>query len=410
MLIGKNNGDKMINRVELVKYKEKCCGCEACVNVCPHNAITLEYDKFGFLFPKIDDSKCTRCGLCKKECSYQNDVECFFKNSQEVYAAQNKNLEIIKKSASGGIFSGIAREFLKNGGIVYGVTQEYRNGNINIFHTRADCVEKLESLQGSKYVQSRMLNIYKEIKDDVKNNRMVLFSGTPCQVAAVKKFFERDVKKENIYYIDIICHGVPSQKIFQEYIRLKEKKNKKIIDFKFRDKSLGWLGYKGKILYENTYGEKKEKNVNSKFSSFYNLFLGNILSRDSCYSCKYAQNKRVGDITIGDFWGIDKCQPELLMENGGMLNQHNGVSCVLVNSNKGKKIIESYGNEIIKEPSNLYNACKYNEQLNKPSRCNKNRNLYLHKYEMNGYKGIERLFIKKVLIRSCVNKILGRKK
>ena len=207
--------------------KKDCCGCAACINICPKHAISLTTDENGFSYPIIDGSKCINCGLCKKVCSYK------YKNINNnpiiTYAGATLNNDIIKKSSSGGIFGTIAYNFLKNGCIVYGCSLENENSCLSPQHIRVDNISDLYKLLGSKYVQSQMGSIYLEIKNDLLNNKKVLFSGTPCQVHSLQSFLEETrVKTDNLFSVDLICHGTPSTKMFQDYIiELEKRKHKR---------------------------------------------------------------------------------------------------------------------------------------------------------------------------------------
>lgn len=382
--------------MNLYEKKESCCGCGACANLCPQKAITMKMDEYGFMYPEIDNSKCVKCGLCKFKCSYQAKNK-KMNEPQEVYASFCKNNETLKKSASGGIFASIAYDFIKNGGIVYGCGIDYDSKKLITHHKRIDKVNEIVDLQGSKYVQSEMGNVYWKIKDDLLKGKKVLFSGTPCQVNAVKSYLDNVKEKDNLYTIDIICHGVPSERFFQDYLANFEKKlDGKIIDIKFRDKTEGW-GLKGKITYlSNKNNKKKEKIIFSHLSSYYKLFLNSTIYRENCYTCKYACKGRCGDITIGDYWGIEKQHPEYLVVNGGKIEPKNGISCILVNTKNGDILLADYSNELEKLKSTFDKVELFNAQLKSPSEKNKNRKFVLNLYKNGGYKEVEKWFQKEL--------------
>lgn len=385
-----------MNEIKLFENKDMCCGCGACVNVCPQKAIKMITDEYGFQYPQINTKKCVKCGLCKRMCSYQN------KNQDvnvplEAYAAFCECEELIMNSASGGVFADIAKGFIENNGIVYGCTMDESFGKLSIYHKRIDKDEKLIELQGSKYVQSNMNNVYARVREDLKNNRIVLFSGTPCQVAAIKKYVENIEEKKNLFTIDIICHGVPSEKFFQDYIEILEKKIKgKIIEIKFRDKTEGW-GLKGKIKYISKKNNRvSEKIIFSHLSSYYKLFLNSTIYRENCYSCKYAGKERSGDITLGDYWGIERQHPEYMKSNGGVIESEKGISCILVNSEKGKKLLDKYSVKLIKKVSSFEKVAEYNAQLRSPSIMNPNRKDIMELYKKGGYSEVEKYFQKSI--------------
>lgn len=229
----------MEDKIILFDDKSKCSGCEACKNICPQNAISMEIDEYGFIYPKINHDKCVKCGLCKRVCAYQKE------NTEneyiQVYAAMTHKEDILMKSASGGVFGTIAEEFLNDEGIVYGCSMEIENDVITPKHIRITDKNDLEKLQGSKYVKSKINDVYTNVEEDLKNNKKVLFSGTPCQVDALKSYLKlKNAKLDNLYTIDLICHGTPSTKMFQDYVKKYEKAlNGKIINIKFRDKKIG---------------------------------------------------------------------------------------------------------------------------------------------------------------------------
>ena len=273
----------------------------------------------------------------------------------------------------------------------------YEQEKLVTYHKRIDKCSEIIGLQGSKYVQSNMDNVYTKIKQDLSHNKKVLFSGTPCQVNAVKSYLSSVKEINNLYTIDIICHGVPSQKFFQDYIENYEKIIKgKIIKLKFRDKSEGW-GLKGKITYiSNKDNKTKEKIIFSHISSYYKLFLNSTIYRENCYTCKYAKKGRCGDITIGDYWGIERQHPEYMKENGGKIDSKKGISCILSNTEKGNELLNNYSNGIIKLESTFNKVECFNEQLKLPSKKNNNREKVLSIYKERGYVEVEKWFQKQI--------------
>lgn len=382
--------------ITLFKSNKDCCACGACVNICLKQAIQMQEDENGFLYPIIDNDKCIKCGLCIKTCALQNNK---LKNTPlKTYAAQSHNTDL-KKSASGGIFASLAVNVLKDGGVVYGAALENVNGKLICRHIVVNSVTDLEKLQGSKYIQSNIGNIYQAVKKNLLENKIVLFSGTPCQVDGLRAYLGKQY--ENLYCIDIICHGVPSNKMFQDYIETLEKKyNDKIIDFKFRDKTKGW-GLTAKGYTAKGYTAIIQANV----SSFYYYFLKSYIYRDSCYSCKYACKNRCGDITIGDYWGIENAHPEVL-KNNSVLDYRNGVSCLIVNTEQGKKLIEKYKDDLKLIESDFEKAAEENRQLNRASVCNvEKRDEILNLYSKSGYESVENSF-RKIRILNMVKNLL----
>ena len=317
--------------IELFAEKKDCCGCGACMNICPKTAIHMEKDEYGFVYPRIDTEKCVECGACKKVCAFQNEAA--RRQPQRVYAIASKNNDLIKKSASGGLFATMAMYVLEQGGCVYGAVMQHEEHGLYTRHVCCKTKEELYRLQGSKYVQSSLGNIFKDVKTKLENDILVLFSGTPCQVDALKSYLRKDYL--NLLTVDIICHGVPNEQFFNDYIHYTEKKiGGEIKEFKFRDKSAGW-GLNARAKYTNDKGEEANYSVSYLESSYYDLFLSAKIYRENCYKCPYATGNRCGDITIGDYWGIEDEHPETLVHNGGRLSEKSGISVSLLNSDKG---------------------------------------------------------------------------
>ena len=392
----------MKNKIILIEDKKNCCGCSACANICPKKAITMEEDEYGFIFPVINYEKCIKCGMCKNVCAYQNN-KIVLNSPLKAYAATTINKDILEKSTSGGISAQIAKNFISQNGIVYGCALNKRNGKFFPEHIRIDNINELKKIQGSKYAQSDMNDTYQAILTDLKNNKNVLFFGTPCQTMAVRKFVEGYDK--NFYSIDIICHGVPSKKMFQDYIIFLENKHKLNIDeVIFRDKVKGWetsniIGYTCKLKYTSKSGKQKNKYISSYMSSYYKLFLNSETYRENCYTCKYAGKNRAGDITIGDYWGIKEQHPEYLTQNGGRLDEHYGISCMLVNSEKGKFLMENYGKDIIYKASNFSKIAIKNSQLNEPCNIGKNRKKIMELYSKYGYSAVEKWYLRNLGVK-----------
>lgn len=381
-------------KIILFNEKADCCGCGACQNICPKDAIEMIEDEYGFIYPSINIKKCISCGACKLVCAYQKKT--LKLNVKKTYIAISKNKNLIEKSASGGVFSTLANKFLENGGIVYGAILDF-DKKIETKHIRIDKQEDLYKLQGSKYIQSNLGKIYRDVKKDLLQNKEVLFSGTPCQIDALKSFLGKIF--DNLYTIDIICHGVPSNNLFLNYIRFIEKKrNIKIIDFSFRNKGKGWslirkIGYIGKIRYIKN-NKIKEEILPAWTSSYYKLFLLSKICRINCYSCKYAKNKRCGDITIGDYWGVEKEHPEYYTTIKEKLELKKGVSCILINSEKGIDFLSLYGRELELKPSDLEKVMSHNAQLKCSSKLDNDRKIILDLYKLEKYEAVEKWYLK----------------
>ncbi len=327
--------------------KKDCCGCSGCVNVCPKEAIFMKESAEGFLYPCIDKSKCINCGLCYKVCPILSK-----KNQSEngefpvAYAVKNRNKKDLLSSSSGGVFISLANKIISEGGVVYGAAYD---DSFSVVHIRVDNKNELNKIQGSKYVQSNIGKIYKKVKKDLLENKKVLFTGTPCQVDALKKFLINEY--ENLITCDLVCHGVPSQKLFKKYILYLEKKyKKKIVKYDFRNKEKKGWGLTSKIVFDD--GTKKY--LNSDFDPYYDNFLKCNTYRESCYRCKYCTIKRYSDITLADYWGILSFHQDFYDKNG--------VSLILINTKKGQFIINQL-KELEKIETNLEYAKTKNKNL-----------------------------------------------
>lgn len=316
------------------KSKDLCYGCRACEQICSHKAITMQTDVEGFLYPIIDTSKCTECGLCEKVCPTQdlNKNKILYPTPTTCYAAWNNNLEERMQSTSGGLFYLLARSIIEDGGVVYGSAM---NNNLSVEHIRATTVEALQLLRGSKYVQSNTLWTFSEVKADLKNGLKVLYSGTPCQIAGLRSFLLKDY--ENLYTIDLVCHGTPSPLIFKEHLNyLSNKYASKVTSFLFRSKKKsGWSPY---IAY--TFENKKKVTLKPGNDFYAQCFYAGYLSRKSCYLCEYSQSKRTGDITLSDFWGSEPFNKRLKQ-----IRKY-GYNMVMCNTEKGTNLIQKIMNQI----------------------------------------------------------------
>jgi coenzyme F420-reducing hydrogenase beta subunit len=293
---------------------EKCTGCFGCANACKYGAIEMKISEEGFYFPEIDEGKCVNCGVCSSHCPVLNFYfNNFSKDNIKVYAGFSTDDKIRMESSSGGIFTEIAEHFISEGGVVFGAAW---GENLIVEHVCIDNTLGLSKLRSSKYQQSNLNSIYSQVVDLVKNqNKKVLFTGTPCQTAALKTF----INDENLFIVDVLCHGIPSKSVFDEYIKYISKE-RKAESFNFRDKSSGWSRYKTKVIFDN----KESYECITREDPFFHGFICDLYSNLACYNCKFAAIPRVGDLTIGDFW---KISDDLMDERG--------VSVILGNNEKG---------------------------------------------------------------------------
>lgn len=371
--------------------KTKCCGCHACYNACPQNAITMEESELGFKYPVIDKEKCINCGLCKKVCPILNKKT---RDNQPIaYACMNKNEEIRRESSSGGIFTLIAEKILGLNGVVFGAEFDK---DFNVIHSYVESNEDLDKLRKSKYVQSNIEDSYKMVKNFLHEDRYVLFTGTPCQIEGLYSYLQKDYNK--LYTQDIICHGVPSPEIWKKYKEYIEKqKDIKIVDMNFRDKSNGWTTYflkytdvTGKIYYE----------LSSK-SKYMKLFLKDYILRESCYDCAFKNKNRKSDITLADFWGIQNINKEIFDDKG--------TSLVIVNSKKGNELFDLIKKDIKYIETDFEEAIKYNPSMIKSAQRPNNREKLLSELmNTNEFDVIIKKYIPnermlKKIIRNCKN-------
>ena len=341
-----------------------CCGCRACEQACVHHAIQMKTNEEGFLYPVLDGSKCVDCGLCEKVCPMTNPTKVQHEEGT-AWVAQNLNNEDLKTSSSGGGFIAIAKYVLSQGGVVYGAA--YQDGPI-VAHERIDDIAKLERLKGSKYVQSDTRDAYSNVKIDLKEGRMVYFVGTPCQVAGLKLFLRKDY--DNLITSDLICHGTPSPKIFQNTINHIEKKlNADFEDYSFRDKKVrGWSCSSSSSYKSRANGKKKYINYSKDMEAYFNAFISGHLMRMNCYKCPFANTHRCGDITLADFWGVREKMPDFP-------NVHKGVSLLLVNDERGRKLMDVLNDRFYIRSVTMEDAVETNANLEHPTPFSNDRNV-----------------------------------
>ena len=339
-----------------------CTGCAACMNACAKDAITMKpQGRLGHLFPVIDSQKCIDCGLCEKVCTAINSVE--LKYPKTAYAGWAKNAEENKKSTSGGAASVLARSVLKEGGVVYGCA----NIGMEVKHIRIDKEEDIDLIRGSKYVQSTIGKIMKQVKQDLDKGLRVLFVGSPCQCAGLKSYLRKPY--DRLLLVDLICHGTPSLQLLQEHVR-------SIIDVKqivkhiyFRDGS----NYEFSLIVKNAEEEEIYRSnlwKNRYEDAYYNTFILGYTYRPSCNQCQFARPERCSDITIGDFWGLgDK-------ESFTPIAKAYGYSVVLPNTQKGMNALEMISGDFYMQEREIEEAVKGNPQLRLPKQLSLNAKVF----------------------------------
>lgn len=353
--------------------KEKCTGCFACYNICPQHAIEMIEDEYGFIYPEINKQKCTDCGLCTKICPSINQVRT--QKPTKSFAMWNKDETIREKSTSGAAATTFYSYILLQGGVGYGC-DNIKDGRVAF--TRIENLNQLENIKGSKYVHAYIEDAYQNVKKDLKDGKRVLFIGTPCQIAGLKSYLQKE--NDNLITVDIICHGVPSQRFLKEEIESKIG-NEKFDKITFRDEN----GWNFKIMEGNkiVYQQVAQENYYIK------LFLSGLCYRDNCYQCQYANSARVSDITIGDFWGIqgDEFKNE----------KEKGISVILPITSKGEKFIEEVkaNTDIFLQEKSAEEAIHGNAQLNRPSRKHKKHKKFKKLYKKKGYYKATRKYLKR---------------
>lgn len=373
-------------RIEL-PCREECSACGACLAVCPVEAIQMKESDDGFQYPAIQEDKCVHCGKCIQVCTLRLTEE---KHTPlEAYAAVGRCDSLIKKSSSGGVFASLAMQCINEGGLVSGAVMDRDGKSVQVYHMLADCAEGIVRMQGSKYVQSDAWKCYKEIILAVRQGKQVLFSGTPCQVSAVKRLTG---DPDNLITIDIICHGVPSLRMLNDHVEILNRRFRgKISQVVFRDKS-SRKNFCARIDVERR-NRLKQLYIRAHYLSYYQYFLEGTIYRDSCYRCPYACVERISDITIGDYWGIEKHHSEALAKRN--TTEKTDWSCILTNTPKGKAFLSKYGEMLEMYPSKAIYVAEQNQQLNAPSNMPVEREEIMRLYREKGYSAIEREFIRR---------------
>ena len=354
----------------------KCCGCSACVNVCQHHAISIQPDKLGFPYPVVDMDNCVDCGLCDAVCAFVPDVSAaqIVQNDAkvEVLAARHDDADILAQSQSGGAFSAIAVQVLNDGGVVYGAAFDQSH---LVRHIKVDSVEGLSALRGSKYVQSDLSDIFRQVRSDLRSGTKVLFCGTPCQVAGLRSFIPVTMQ-DGLYLVDFVCHGVPSPSVWKDYLDYMSRQGT-IVKANFRDKSVaGWKEHKETFIYNNG-----KKNV---ADSFRVLFYKNIMLRHSCSVCPYNIMNHKSDVTIADFWGVDEIIPQM--------DGPEGTSMVICNTSDGQELIRKASTVMTIVPAVLDFdfMSRRNPNLVRPARIDKDRMAFENEFAQGGFIRVAR--------------------
>lgn len=384
----------MINIVE----KSKCSGCYACVEVCPRKCIDMVSDAEGFWYPYVDVNKCIKCGVCEQVCPIK---ESHTKSTQGdpliAYAAINKNPSVRLKSSSGGIFSALAIYILSNSGVVFGAGFDE---NFNVVHKYVEHGDDLHELQGSKYVQSRIGNSYHQAEEFLKQGKLVLFSGTPCQIEGLFSYLNKSY--DNLITTDLICHGVPSPMVWRKYVEYRRlmangARPKKI---SFRAKNYGWKRYSVSFLFENDteYRQTLDKDPMMQ------VFLKNLCLRPSCHDCFFKSKVRRSDITLADFWGVNNVIPNI--------DDNKGVSLVFIQSRKGQELFSRISESVTFVEVDQDTAIVYNTSMIESAAIPQKRNEFLKNISENNFRKIQKKYCRaslknrmKIFFARCVRKL-----
>lgn len=382
--------------------KSQCCGCTACASICAHDAITMQPDKEGFLYPRVDINKCVDCGLCVKVCPVLNRKIVDNTPNQIAYKALRiKDRKLLETSSSGGAFIAVASYVINHGGVVCGA--KYTEDAV-VIHDFAETLEDVKRFMGSKYSQSDIRGIYRKTKEYLRDGRLVLFTGTPCQVHGLRLYLRKQY--ENLITVDLICHSVPSPMIFKDYINFCSSKlggKVNAIDMRYKQ-TYGWSH---RFAYRFHFENGKQTIEPRTVENWGRLFFSRLIDRPSCYECKYTNYNRCGDLTIADFWDDDNFRPDIRSKEG--------TSLCLVNTEIGIKILKEIQEFVI-----LWNITKeesYQPNLEKPTPMNKRRSSFWKDYYAKGFPFVYRKYfvyspwvkLKRFVKRTLINSGLLRK-
>lgn len=317
--------------------KENCCGCGSCGQKCPVGAIHMEADREGFLYPAIDSGRCVNCGACVGVCPIPRGEAWKAKEEPAAYAAKHKDRNVLRESTSGGAFTALSDLILEQGGVIYGAAygREFGEGGLSVSHYRAETKEERDRFRFSKYVQSDTRDTFSQVREDLKKGRVVLFTGTPCQNAGLRGYLGGEHWPDNLILCDVICHSVPSPRIWADYVEFLEREygdgSATLNRAQFRTKEVPWSRTAKSFVF--TLGNDPHVHMDDRYHKL--LFQARTATRPSCYSCRFASLQRVTDLTIADYWGIEKYLPEFTDDDG--------VSIILVNTKKGEGYFRRMG-------------------------------------------------------------------
>lgn len=360
-----------------------CCECGNCLSVCPHTAITLQWDAADSCHALIDPDVCLDCHLCSENCPMMNPLPGNI--PIESYGALSRSSAAVH-SSSGGMFPALAQSVMRQGGLVSGAAY---SSDWSVSHILIKDPDELIKLQGSKYVRSDVTAVFPQIKTALQDGKTVLFSGTPCQAAALQRFIQEPDLQESLITVDLICHGTPPASLFKAFLSSLEKKyHGRICKFTFRDKSFG-NKLQGTFTIQNG-TSKRNHTLYSSEVPYYSLFLKGLIYTEGCYSCPYAAEKRCGDITIGDFWGWQQEIPDFAQRFG--LSNDSSVSAVMINTQKGHALFQQILPDLAACPVSYEQIKRHNAQLCAPVQVDPSlRSRIWSMYTQDGYDGLVRI-------------------
>ncbi len=368
----------------IICSEDKCFGCGACAAKCPTNCIEMKVTENGFDFPFVDTSRCVNCNACIKVCPAINTPE--LKIPQKTYAGWAIDEEVHRSSSSGGVSDVIVRKIIDNGGIAFGAVM---NDDFSVNHCVAKSLNESKAFKKSKYVWSHTLNTYKHVKEALESDCIVLYTGTPCQIAGLKSYVGDN---NNLFCVDLVCHGTPSEKLLCQHIKEIEKKSNKTADeVLFRNNGLKLSLCQGDICF---YSRKSTEDL------WYIGFLKGLFYKQACYSCPFAKKERVSDITLGDFWGLNDVEIQTQAKHG--------VSLILVNTEKGEKLLELISDCVILHEQPLKKAVSGNKQLRMPSTKHKNYDKFNLDLKNHTFEKAAKKSLRKERLIYLIARILGR--
>lgn len=371
----------------------RCTGCGACVQACPHDCIMLQQDEEGFDYPVVDDTCCVECGICESVCPANRDWRSLHETVTEpqLYAAWHLDSAIRQRSSSGGVFSALAQQVLNDGGVVFGAGF---SPDLHLRHVAIQDWVHLDQLRGSKYLQSSTEKTYVEARQALDVGKLTLYSGTPCQISGLYSFLGGN--PQGLYTVDLICHGVPSPLVFERYLHYLElRSDNRVASIDFRDKRRGWRLFSMVVTMQD--GSAFSKTLYK--DPYLICFLRNLCLRPACMACPYAATQRIGDITLGDFWGIHRSHPEL--------DDDRGVSEVLINTSRGQRLFDASDSLLFTQECRLEDGMQ--QMLMGPSEASPKRAEFFADLALLSFEEIRRKYLKPRRV-SLLRRIAGRAK